>query len=106
MTFTVAGLKVPGGLHHQEYQVTTGKVAGRYPNGAVAVVNNRYGKGLTRLVGTFSGWAYYNSGDANSRRFFEELLTWGDKSRHVDHNVPGVVARLHRGGAVSLDCES
>ena len=48
---TEEGLTVPGYYHRQILQPLGGTVSARYADGEAAVVDHRYGKGRTRLIG-------------------------------------------------------
>lgn len=93
------GTAVPGGLFLQAYEPAGGAARGRYADGRVAVVDHDYGKGRTRLIGTFPGWRYFQQPTEDGRRFFAGLLDWAGKTPHlrVEASEPTVVARLHAG---------
>ncbi len=94
-TITYQGSEIPVGLNHQEYRVTTAKAVGQYQNGALAMAENRYGKGKTLLVGSFPGYRYYKKKSQAAKDFYKGLLTWGGAYQLLDQNVPDVLARLH-----------
>ena len=98
MTYTLDGRTLPVGLNHQEYEVTSAQAVGRFDNGAVAVADNRFGRGRTRLVGAFPGYAHYHDRSEATRAAFADLLAWAGVERHVTLDARGVVARLHRQG--------
>lgn len=97
------GHQVSGGLFRQAYAPTTGTARGRYADGRAAVVDNAYGRGRTRLVGTMVGYGYYAHHDAGTRAFFADALRFAGKqpqlavsdARIRDARIP---ARLHAGG--------
>ncbi len=100
--FRCGGLKVQAGGYKQAYQPTTGQAMGHYLDGQVAVVDNSYGQGRTRLIGTFPGYGFYqytaNQGagaDEDSRKFFAELLAWAGMRQAVRSSDLEVTARLH-----------
>lgn len=85
-----------GGVLRQDYRVTTGVVAGHYEDGGVAVVDNAFGAGRTRLIGTCAGAGYWTHSDAPTRAFLASLLSWagcGPRLRCSDNRVK---ARLHQ----------
>ncbi len=98
LSFSLDNLEVPAGLHHQEYEVTTAEPKGSYKNGSVAVADNNFGKGRTRLIGTFPGYGHYHTPNADSRKFFANILSWGEVSQHVKVDAENVTARIHRNG--------
>lgn len=93
----VRGREIDGRFYDQQYAPKEGTAVGRFKNGAVAAVENRYGKGKTLLIGTFPGGGYYLHHSPETRVFFEELLTWANQERwlHCDQSL--VKARLHIG---------
>ncbi len=98
MKFKAEGKEISGGLNLQAYKATTGEVAGIYADGQPAVIDNRFGQGRTRLIGTSPGYGYVQSDyrDAD-HAFFGSLLQWAGKERHVACSDPRLVARLHEG---------
>jgi len=133
LTFSVDRVSgaVPGALFTQAYEPTGGHVAGHYAGhygsigGLPAVVDHAYGKGRTRLVGTFPGAARSRAGEPVGRQgvptgttftnhrvshvtgapsedrltalraFFNGLLEWAGITPHVRTNNPSIIARLH-----------
>lgn len=94
LTFELAGRQVPGGIFLQAYESTTGRAAGHYPDGRVAVVDHAAGRGRTRLIGTFPGFGYF---ERPAPGFFEEVVAWAGVEPRVRVDTAGVVARLHEG---------
>ena len=94
--FTLDGRRVPAGLHHQEYQITTAEPKGTYDNGSIAVADHRFGKGKTRLIGTFPSYGHYHRPDTNSKRFFADVLAWGGVDQLVKVDKKHVIARIHK----------
>ncbi len=58
LKLAVAGARARGGVFLQAYEPTTGRPVGAYDDGRVAAVDNNFGKGRTRLVGTMCGYGY------------------------------------------------
>ena len=85
---------LPGGLHRQSYSLDNGTSAGTFEDGSVAVVDNRVGKGRTRLVGTMPGYGYKSRPGSASAAWFASLLEFAGGGQMIRHNVEGVVARL------------
>jgi beta-galactosidase len=101
LTFHVGDTTVPGGGFLQCYEPDGGQAAGWYADGRVAVVDNAYGRGRTRLIGTFPGIGYYRRPGESARRFWADLLRWAGARQHVTVNRPGVTARLHASDGVT-----
>lgn len=110
-----------GGLFLQAYTPTTGSAVAVYENvtglaaGQVAAVDNVYGSGQTRLMGSMMGYGHSQpvcqSDDAGSapaqfggsKSLFKDLLAWSGKTQHVSVSDPHIIARLHAGdGGVYL----
>ncbi len=89
------GTSAHGGIYLQSYTLTTGKAVGTYADGRIAAVDNTFGKGKTRLIGTFPGYGYNRSQDSDTKRFFANLLKWADKDQHVTSSDSRIIARLH-----------
>lgn len=96
-TFRVDDVFVPGGGFLQAYEMAGGQVAGRYADGRVAVVDNKYGRGRARLIGTFPGLGYNRVQSDGARLFFSKLLEWAGRQQHVRLGTQGMVGRLHAG---------
>jgi beta-galactosidase len=134
LSFSLDGITdpVPGALFLQAYEPASGTITGHYPTryslagGLPAVVDNSYGKGRTRLIGTFPSVARHRAGEPVTRRglpsgstftthrlaqvsgpssearltaahaFFAALLEWAAITPHVRTSNPAVIARLHR----------
>ncbi|HUR01361.1 MAG TPA: beta-galactosidase trimerization domain-containing protein [Nonomuraea sp.] len=102
LTFEVDGRHVPGAIFVQTYAPTTGAADGHYSDGAsrhalggIAVVDHTYGRGRTRLVGTFPGYGYFHRPNLGSRGFFAGLVGRAGVEPHAHTTTPGIVARLH-----------
>ncbi|MFZ5828519.1 MAG: hypothetical protein ACOY3P_00445, partial [Planctomycetota bacterium] len=89
--------KTIGGIYLQSYVPTTGKPAGRFEDGRIAVVDNAFGKGRTRLTGTFPGWGYCSRQDDDMNRFFRDLIRWAGETPHVTSSDRRIIARFHAG---------
>ena len=87
------------GFAHQEYVPTTGAVQGRFENGHAAVVDNRFGKGRTRLVGAFPGYAFYHTRDGGLGDWFRNQLEWAGVVPAVSVTPPAspILVRVHQG---------
>lgn len=97
-TFTVGDIAgVLNGWYLQTYQPTKGQAVGWYEDGRVAVVDNVFGQGKTRLVGTVPGLHGFKTGNAAVTAFFADTIFWAGKEPHVRSSDPRVWARLHAG---------
>lgn len=97
LQFDLQGHRVYGRYFLQEYEPRGGEPAGRYANGHVAAVSNRFGKGRTLLVGTFPGGGYYLHRSPDAKAFFAGLLETAGITQTVKTNNAAVQARLHTG---------
>jgi beta-galactosidase len=96
LTFMAHGRRAYGGTFLQAYRPTSGKSAGWYTDGRVAVVDHAYGQGRTRLIGTMPGAGVAAHPDEPAP-LFAELLAWAGAEPHVRCSAPGIQARLHAG---------
>ena len=100
LVFELEGVgKVYGGLYLQSFQVKgdSSRAVGWYEDGRIAVVENAYGKGRTRLVGTVPGYGYGKHADHVSKKFFSDILSWAGEDQHIRLDDPRLTARLHHG---------
>jgi len=97
LRFQFGGDSIRGRFFRQAYQPAGGKAAGQYADGSVAVVENKFGKGRTLLMGTFPGAAYFRHQEPAARARFRELLAWARRGQQAAVSEPGIVARLHSG---------
>jgi beta-galactosidase len=106
LALTVAGDRIWGGEYLQCYTPTSGEAVGWYDDGRIAAVDNRYGQGKTRLIGTMPGYGYAVHGGAEGNyrapnraetSFFEGVLKFAGKAPQVRLSDPRLIARLHEG---------
>jgi beta-galactosidase len=97
LEFNFSGIPVRGGIFLQAYEPTTGTAVGWYDDGRVAAVENPYGKGKTRLLGTMAGAGYATHPDDRSPLFFADVLAWAGAEQAVRRSDPRIIARLHDG---------
>jgi len=103
LEFNFNGVPVRGGIFLQAYETTTGTPIGWYEDGRVAAVENRYGQGRTRLIGTMAGYGYATHADDRSPAFFADVLAWAGGTQHVASSDLRIKARLYAGdGGVYL----
>jgi len=96
LTLNLGDTPVRGGLFLQAYAPTTGQAVGWYADGRVAAVDNRYGQGHTRLIGTMPG-AGVTAHPDEPAPFFRDLLTWAGVEPRLTYSDPRLQARLHSG---------
>ena len=95
--FTFAGLGLAGGGFLQSYSLAGGTPRGDFDDGRLAVVEHRFGKGRTLLIGTHPSVGYYRTGAESGRRYFAECLNWAGKIPLLRSDNPHVQVRAHRG---------
>lgn len=99
LTFQMGDRTVGGRYFKQVYKPTTGEATGWYSDRSVAVVENKFGKGKTILIGTFAGASYFKKPTAEFRAAVQSLLP---AKQRVTVNDPSVTARLHQGAGGSV----
>jgi beta-galactosidase len=97
LTFQLKGADLFGRYFRQEYKLNGGTEAGKYSNGAIAAVENRFGKGRTLLMGSFPGAGYFLHHAPATRDAFAALLQIAGVSPAVKISDTKVQARLHQG---------
>jgi beta-galactosidase len=106
LILTAVGERVWGGEYLQSYTPTTGSACGRYEDGRIAAVENRYGRGRTLLVGTMIGYGYAaHGGDKGNHHspgwtkgfFFERILEFAGKKPRLRVSDFQIQARIHDG---------
>jgi beta-galactosidase len=104
---TVQGARVWGGEYFQCYKPAgSGKAVGWYDDGRIAAIDNTFGKGKTRLIGTMLGYGYsshggaagtYRGPDRTGASFFEDILGFAGKTPRLRVSDSRISARLHDG---------
>ena len=97
LKFGLNAMEVWGGIFMQAYETTDGTATGRYEDGRIAAVDNRFGKGRTRLVGTMAGAGYWAHPGDRSSAFFAEVMRFASKEQRVRCSEQRIKARLHQG---------
>jgi beta-galactosidase len=97
LTFQVRGAPVYGRYFLQAYSTAGGAAAGNYEDGRIAAVEHQFGKGKSRLIGTFPGGGYYLHHSQAAKMFFAGLLAWANQEPGLRTNASGTQARLHTG---------
>ena len=97
-TFRVDGLDgIANGGFGQTFHLDGGTATGWFADGRIAVVDNNYGKGRTRLLGTSPGLGFSHGKSDATRAFFADLLEWAGTTQHVVSPDALLGARLHAG---------
>jgi beta-galactosidase len=103
LKFNLSGIEVRGGISLQAYEPTEGTAVGWYDDGRVAAVDNAFGRGKTRLIGSMAGAGYATHPEDRSSAFFADVLDYAGAERNVRCSEPRITARLHDGeGGVYL----
>ena len=89
-----ACFRVRGGVYLQSCLTTTGKVAGRFEGGRIAVVDNVFEKGQTRLFETIPGCGYAENPSDDTKWFFADLPSWAGRTQHVTSSDGRMIARV------------
>jgi beta-galactosidase len=89
---------IRGAVYRQSYTPTSGKTIGKYEDDRIAIVDNSFGEGQTRLIGTFPGYAYNRTQDKETKQFFANLLKWSGKTQHIRSSDSRIIARLQTNG--------
>jgi len=97
LTINVEGKDVRAGIFMQAYLPGSGSAVGSYADGKAAVVDNQYGKGRTRLIGSMAGYGYYYHPDASSGEFFRQLLEFAAVPQILQCSDHRIKARLWAG---------
>jgi beta-galactosidase len=84
-----------GGIYRQSYTPTSGKAVAWYSDGKTAIVENSYGKGKVRTIGTMAGYGYKLAGKEEYLRLFASALPFAGQSPLIrtDYNK-GLIARI------------
>ncbi len=96
--FRLDGVETVGGGFLQAYQPEGGTPRASFTDGRVAIVENRFGKGRTMLVGTHPSVGYYRNSAPEGLKYFAECFTFTGKTQHTTSNNPHVQIRLHEAG--------
>ncbi|MDL2228625.1 beta-galactosidase [Treponema sp. OttesenSCG-928-L16] len=106
LALTVGGARVWGGEFLQCYTPTKGTAVGWYDDGRVAAVDNTFGKGRTRLIGTMIGYGYsihggdkahYEAPDRAGISLFDGILDFAGKKPLLKVSDSRLTARIHDG---------
>ncbi len=93
----VNGSNIFGRYFFQQYEVTSGKAAGHYGNGAVAAVSRKVGSGNTLLMGSFPGGGYFLHRTPETRTLFAGFLNMAGITPRTVATDNEVQTRMHQG---------
>lgn len=102
ITFRFGDVAVAGGGFLQSYRPVGGAVRGVFDDGRLAVVENRFGRGRTLLIGTHPSVGYFRTGGARNGDFFASIVAWCGVTRHAALSNRALFARVHVGAAGSF----
>jgi beta-galactosidase len=106
LPLTVAGSRLWGGEYLQCYEPAKGEAVGWYDDGRIAAVDNCFGKGKTRLIGTMAGYGYsvhggdkgdYHAPGRSGTSFFDAVLAFAGKIPRLMVSDSRIAVRLHDG---------
>ena len=77
------------------------QIMAQHDNGSPAIIESKYGKGKTILIGSFLGMANHPQSDANNNQFLSNLLGWAQIKRpftcsHDGNQSSPVDVQLHQ----------
>lgn len=81
-------------IYQQKLIPSGGKVTATFDDGSPAVIDNVYGKGRTRLVGTFPGISCWSEKQSAAADFVRDGLRYAGVEQLVQVSDPSVKARL------------
>ena len=95
MEFSSQNGRCGGGIYRQSYQPTTGKAKAWYDDGQVAIVENCFGKGKVRIVGTMAGYGYKLNPKREYLGLFASVLPFAGETPLIrsDYNS-GLIVRI------------
>ncbi|GHV40304.1 beta-galactosidase [Spirochaetia bacterium] len=95
LEFSSAQGRCGGGVFRQSYLPEKGKATAWYDDGKAAVIENAYGKGKVRTVGTMAGYGYKLGYKAEYLNYFSSLLPFAGRVPLVrsDYNS-GLISRI------------
>jgi beta-galactosidase len=95
MEFSSQSGRCGGGVFCQSYLPTTGRATAWYDDGRAAVVENSFGKGKVRIVGTMTGYGYKLNPKREYLTFFASTLPFAGEYPLIrsDYNS-GLIVRI------------
>ena len=92
--FTMGNQKVYGGGFLQTYRCIEAQPYGRTLDGQVIAVKNQFGKGRVFLLGACPSIYYLDYENEENRKFFAQILSFGNKLALLSSSNSGVIARM------------
>jgi beta-galactosidase len=93
----VNGSQINGRYFRQEYELRGGRAVGRFANGNIAAVENRFGRGRALLIGSFPGAGYYHHHAPATKALFAGFLKLAEVTPRLTIDDNAVQGRLHQG---------
>jgi beta-galactosidase len=97
MVLEVRGARIHGRYFRQDYTLNGGVEAGQYPNGTIAAVEHRFGRGRSLLIGSFPGAGYSLHHSPGAKSVFAGFMEWAGVAQRARIDDPSVQARAHQG---------
>lgn len=92
-----SGGSLPCSIYQEKLKPTSGKAVAQFTDGTVAVVDNEYGRGKARLIGTFPGISFLQSTNAVAESLIRDSLTYSSVQPRIAPMHDAIKARLHKG---------
>jgi len=92
-------VEVPCSVYKEKLIPTSGRSVAHYLDGSVAIVDNSFGKGKTRLIGTFPGITLMRTLDGGSELLIRDAFRYAGIRPRIECPDATVKARLHKGTA-------
>lgn len=82
---SAAGATIPARWYEETLEPLSpdARVVAKFPNGAAAAVESKYGKGRTLMLGSYVSAAYQTTPSEEASRFFAGLLSWAGVAEPV-----------------------
>jgi beta-galactosidase GanA len=90
-------LRINCSVYQEKLVPTTGTQVAEFDDGSVAVVDNHFGKGKTRLIGTCAGTTYFRTLDHEPEVLIRDALAYAGIEPLIQPVDGFIKARLHKG---------
>ncbi|MDI6827659.1 MAG: beta-galactosidase [Armatimonadota bacterium] len=90
-------MRINCSVYQEKLIPTTGEVVARFDDGSVAVVDNSFGKGKARLIGTFPGVTYFRTLDHEPELLIRDALRYAGVRPLIQPLDTFIKARIQRG---------